>query len=118
MCDQADGLCPIWRESNPRARKGHRCMACGEAIAPGFRYRLTVSMYDGDWSRMKHCERCWAIYSELRVRADWDDYIDPWLDCGEVWEGPPPEIAALAFAIPADFTSADDSEPRAAGGLV
>jgi hypothetical protein len=95
----------------------HKCMACDEAIAPGLRYRLTVSMYDGHWERMKHCERCWRIYMELRDASDHYTYIDPWLNCGEVWEMPPEHVAALAFAIPSDFTGADDGEARAVGGL-
>ena len=103
MCDLSGGQCDVWEESNPRARKLHECYACGEAIAPGFKYHLTETLFDGHWSRWKHCARCSVIYKTLLRHAESDEYVEPGLDCGEVWEGPPPEIAALAFAIPSDF---------------
>ena len=110
MCDDAEGACPIWEEKTPRARKQHECMACREAIAPGQKYHRTDSMYDGHWSHWVHCTRCWSMFRAIdkRARAEGEYLaIDPHLDCGERWEDPPDEVAALAFAIPSDFSSAD-----------
>lgn len=110
MCDIADGTCPVWDERWVTARKSHRCIACGETVEPGHTYHRTESLYDGSWSRWKHCGRCgriWLALLKMARQAQDDIAIDPALRCGSSWEGawdepPPPEVAALAFALPGD----------------
>jgi hypothetical protein len=40
---------------------------------------------------------CEALWKQLD-----GDCIELTLDCGEVWNSPPPEVEALAFETPAD----------------
>lgn len=109
MCGEADGYCDVYDSRDVVARKDHACMACHETIASGHTYRKTDSLYDGSWEHWKHCLRCWAIFDAIQD-AMRDAYgpiaIEPGLDCGERWEDnfgpPPPEVEALAFALPGD----------------
>lgn len=102
MCDEADGRWDVHNEAWVKARKGHKCYGCQEQIAVGQIYHNLETLYDGQWDRWKHCPRCWEIISALWARDPWAA-IDLNLDCGETWEDPPPEISALAFAIPSDM---------------
>jgi hypothetical protein len=110
MCDEADGACDVWRSRDVTARKPHKCMACRETIAPGHRYHRVDSLYDGQWSRWVHCARCWTMWSAIRDVADWDSYVDPYLNCGEAWDDPPEHVARLAFALPGDALEADHAD--------
>ena len=111
MCD-LDGEWPefesrLWRT----ARKEHTCCACDETIPPRVRYHITTGRWDGRFESHKHCERCWKICEALW--ASGVEWIDFTLACGETWEsafeeGPPEHIAALAFALPQDFSVADE----------
>lgn len=102
MCDEWDGADyepPGFRDdTSPRARKPHRCIACHEAIQPGHRYHRTVEHQEGEIRTYRHCLRCWAMIEALDRRGvefvDWD------LNCGEVWQDPPVEVAELAFLAP------------------
>lgn len=89
------------------ARKPHACYGCHETIRIGDRYRRTVQCVDGAVSTYHHCLRCWRMLDALWAVTDgepvrWD------LNCGEVWENPPAEVAALAFMLP------DEAQGRAA----
>ena len=80
-----------WR----RARKAHDCCSCKEGIRPGELYHYTSQLFDGSWDSWKHCARCYAI-----CKALWDsgaETIEYELNCGEIWEDPPPAVARLAF---------------------
>lgn len=107
MCDDNDdggyikGFTEQWR----KARKAHECEACREPIAPRTRYHYCSGISDGYAFSMKHCARCWTVYEALR-KAKPRDAINIALDCGTVWEDPPDDIAALAFALPSDFAEA------------
>ncbi len=112
MCGIADGTNDAQSMVTRTARKAHACWGCRETILPGHRYKVTSVLYDGSWTTWKHCLRCDAIYAHL-LQLAWDAYDDiavaPSLDCGEdyedAWgEAPPERIAALAFALPGDFT--------------
>ena len=108
MCDEADGTCAVWDARGVRARKQHKCMACDEPIAPGSIYHRVDSLFNGMWSHWVHCTRCWKMWEAIDAKARADgDYlaIDPHLDCGEVWERPPGDVQALAFALPQDFAT-------------
>lgn len=112
MCDIAEGTNAVESTVRRRARIPHECDACEEAIHPGDEYIRTSVLYDGHWDDWKHCLRCDAIYRALLERADSSPdhlHIEPGLDCGSSWleawgESPPPEVEALAFAIPSDLT--------------
>lgn len=95
MCDvDMDGVA-VEHSAELTARKEHRCYGCSETIRPGDKHRRTAQLVDGEWSTYRHCRRCWAMLEALLAEGhesvQWD------LNCGEVWENPPPEIAALAF---------------------
>lgn len=98
MCDAGDDyattLVSTWRTAN----KQHRCCACMEPIASGSKYHFETSVYDGEVMSIKHCSRCWAMCKALWRRSP--DAIDLRLQCGELWEDPPEDVAALAFALP------------------
>ncbi len=112
MSQQTEGNAEIYAEPTVRARKPHRCGACGEPINVGQQYTSIFIVFDGDSQAFKRCVRCQKIHLHLRTL---DKHHDLWpderLNCGEVYEDhwgapPPPEIAALAFALPADFQEA------------
>lgn len=104
MCD--DGFdaepCAVWREVRRRARKIHQCWACSQAIAPGHRYQVSTVVWDGTAQTWKHCLRCAHLLGLLKARLGsyTTEIFD--LDCGVVWEDPPPDIAQLAFMTSAD----------------
>ncbi len=84
------------------ARKPHACYACGEAITAGSRYHFDVEICDGSLQSFKHCVRCWKMVEALwRTGIHWVDFS---LACGEIWDDPPPEVAALAFALPGEVS--------------
>lgn len=97
MCDVADGP-TVSDERWRKARIEHRCFACGEGIRPGDLYHVLSGKWDGRWERYKHCARCWSMFALLA--AETCEPVDLSLDCGEVWENPPDDVAALAFMTP------------------
>lgn len=109
MCEEADGVCPVWNRQHRTARKRHVCDACREAIEPGHRYYRTSALYDGSWASWKHCERCDAMFNAISSenrRHGFYMAVDVDLNCGETWWhtfGPvPPHIDALAFWLPGE----------------
>jgi hypothetical protein len=110
-CDPA----VVYDENFPRARVDHVCCACSETIRRGDRYaRVTMIGERGDkpitWKR---CLRCQKIHEHLREvctrETGGEQWPDEKLNCGheyrELWgKNPPPEIAALAFALPGEVT--------------
>jgi len=109
MCDPADGTCPVWERVRRTARKSHVCEGCTETIDPGTVYFVTSALWEGEWSRWKHCIRCDAMFNAIiNANAEFGYYVavDPRLDCGESWDsvfGATPEhIQALAFWLPGD----------------
>ena len=106
MCDDDGGpSASAWYEEWRRSRKSHRCEACDETIRKGDRYHFASGICDGYPFSIKHCTRCWTIYEALR-KAKPREQIALELNCGTPWKNAPPEIAALAFALPADFSAA------------
>ncbi len=89
------------------ARKAHTCDACRESIEPGHRYYTVALAFEGDFESIKRCCRCEAIHRHLRKIEPGELWPAERLDCGEEYrdhwgEDPPPEIAALAFALPGE----------------
>lgn len=107
MCE-IEGESPEFQSTEWRiSRKVHECVACHEGISPGDRYHVTAGRWDGEFLTFKHCTRCEKMCAALwKAGVEWLDFH---LDCGEVWDDvfgkPPPEVAALAFALPGDFVS-------------
>lgn len=94
----------VHRETWPRARREHKCCACGETIRCGDRHKRTFVVFEGDAETYRHCLRCAAIYRALCRTTGEDEYIEYRLNCGHTWEETrgecPPEIARLAFMTP------------------
>jgi len=107
----------VWDERTQKARVAHECSACGDTIEPGAMYVRHVRINDpGDTPELwKRCMRCERIYRHLcSVHMDYDDAPQPDLGCGHSYEDrhgkpPPPEIAALAFALPGEVSGTGKS---------
>lgn len=106
MCD-LDLECADHSESVcRRARKEHKCCACGDTIPRGHKYHVEKLIgvgSDAGVETYKHCVRCSMMYELLRRTAQPGDLIDLTLDCGEVWDGPEDDpFQLLAFMTPED----------------
>jgi predicted RNA-binding Zn-ribbon protein involved in translation (DUF1610 family) len=106
--DVGDGEpCSVFTESIVRARKAHKCHACGETIRAGDKYSSTFLVWEGTAETIKRCARCQTIHLHLRKVRDPETYPAERLDCGDDYEDvhgepPPDDIAALAFALPGE----------------
>lgn len=103
--------CPVSSNRLTKASKDTTCAACREPIIYGSKYYREAFLCDGEWTVTKRCVRCERIYQHLCTLASLDEgeAPDSALNCGHLYEdihgGPPPDdIAALAFALPSDFT--------------
>ena len=118
MCDYGETP-SAWSEEWRRARKEHRCCACGETIRPGDRYHYLSGIWDKSPSVYKHCARCWHLYRLLQDRdLEGDGGIVLTLDCGELWRdnfNPDTEPAELAF-LTREEAQALAGEGESAGG--
>jgi hypothetical protein len=111
MSDYYEETYSVYDETWRKARKTHECCACKETIAAGQRYAHVAAIFDGVLT-FKRCARCQEIHEHLREKCASDAYSGAmWpaerLDCGheyvDKWgREPPPEIAALAFALPGE----------------
>lgn len=93
----------VYDEVYRRARKTHRCQACGLTINPGERYASVHAVWAGSAETIKRCGRCQTIHEHLKQQGNGDTWPDERLDCGldyeEEWGEPPPlEIQAVVFA--------------------
>ena len=108
MSHIADETYDVYAEPRHRARKPHTCGACGETIPVGVIYTRVFVLFDGRKETIKRCSRCQRIHEHLRTIDPWrETWPDERLACGATYEDewgeePPPEIAALAFALPGD----------------
>lgn len=112
MSYQGEETYEVYHETERRAAKEHRCAACKETIPIGHRYARVFIVYEGMES-IARCLRCQRIHEHLRTLPDPDDWEqdrmwpDERLNCGEDYrehwgKEPPPDIAALAFALPGE----------------
>jgi len=98
----------IYQNTPVTARKEHQCDACDETIAPRSRYHRIKILFDGSWDTILRCVRCEEIHAHLvSLLKDYDEWPNDRLNCGHTYEemhgeGPPEDIAALAFALPSD----------------
>lgn len=51
----------FYDETNPKARKDHRCCECSETIPKGEQYHKIVGKWDGHVSSYKLCGRCQEV---------------------------------------------------------
>ena len=58
MCDCDYELPEVYRQSDVRARKWHRCSECRGWIAPGETYRKFFGVWDGDARNYATCSDC------------------------------------------------------------
>ena len=105
MCDLDIEASPVGTSRTVRARRGWTCCACGEGIPKGAEYRCNSWLFDGSWYYSRQCLRCWAMYRAIASRTR--DPVSVYLDCGTTWReafgsDPPPEVEALAFALPGE----------------
>lgn len=103
----------VYRTEKRRARKPHKCCACGIDIRIGDKYIHVFAAGDGDIFKYDRCLRCEFIFKEIQNRSPYDAISDT-LSCGHTWEEnfgepPPPEIARLAF-ISADEMQSELAE--------
>jgi hypothetical protein len=60
-------------ETRPIARKSHRCIWCGQGIAPGEQYLNVRGVYEGDMQNQHwHPECAQAQQQEGRETDDWE----------------------------------------------
>jgi hypothetical protein len=114
MSHSCDEYYAVYLNKRVKARKAHRCDACGDTIDPGHFYHRVSWVFDGSANSVKRCLRCEAIHKHLRGKAPGETWPSERLDCGETyedhWGGPPPEnIARLAFLTGKDL----QDEPQA-----
>lgn len=106
MCEESEEYADVQSTTWPKARKPHKCCACGESIAAGHRYARTFIVWEGTSSSYKHCARCWMMLEHLWSAVDGGVAVAWELDCGENWLNTigdlPDEVAALAFLTPAE----------------
>ena len=60
-CDWDDGPAEFFEESNPIARKQHKCVECREMIQPGERYERVKGRWEGEYSSHATCIPCQRI---------------------------------------------------------
>lgn len=115
-----DGPCEEYEHSMVPLKRAVVCSVtdCGAVIPAGSRASYTMSVFEGIRDAVWRCHRCERIYLHLQERCSAENAtswryralcVDDRLDCGidyeEEWgEEPPPEIAALAFALPGEIT--------------
>lgn len=96
MCDGYDDVDVAFeRGAWRRANREHVCFACEETIRKGDRHHYHTGRFEGEWHSFRHCARCWGMIDHLGGRVEGPVQLD--LNCGEVWENPPDDVAALAF---------------------
>ena len=59
-----EGTVMILRESEPRARKDHRCNYCGRVIPKGEQHMYSVGFVYGDFNYYRAHYNCYVMASE------------------------------------------------------
>jgi hypothetical protein len=116
MSGPAEGYCHFYQSITRRAKKQHRCEACGLTIQYGERYQYVSYLYEGLFETVKRCGRCETIFRHLQTLIDTDQVVMERLDCGldyeEEWEAPPPvELQAAIFATSDEAAALLEARP-------
>lgn len=71
MCyiDWSDGYSELLRNSQPTARKEHKCSECGRIISKGERYTFEVTLFDKQIWQYKFCSHCILIRKWLEKQC-------------------------------------------------
>lgn len=102
MSYYCDEYYSLYKEKRLKARKEHKCDACGEVVSVGHYYFRITMIFDGQASAVKRCLRCQALHKHLRKKEPGEMWPDERLSCGmdykkEWGEDPPLEVEMLAF---------------------
>lgn len=107
MSQSCDYVYAVYNEQTRKARKLHKCDACGLPIKPGDYYCHVFTAGNGDVESYKRCGPCQATHLHLRKLCQSPEcsidrlWPDERLNCGlayeDEWGDLPDEIAALAF---------------------
>lgn len=62
----------VVREANPKARKEHSCIWCGEKILVGEKHRQQAGVVSGDFQDNRYHEECWTPALESFRKGDCD----------------------------------------------
>lgn len=65
-----DDYCTIWRETEHKARKQHKCSCCRRKIEPGETYIVHFSIFDGSATSEKCCAECGKNREEFAKAHD------------------------------------------------
>ena len=63
-CD-GDNFASFYQSNYRKARKPHKCAECGKKIQPGELYEYAISVYEGDFTARKTCEKCSDLADSL-----------------------------------------------------
>ena len=67
----------VFKDSETRARKVHRCCECDGRIEVGETYHLVKGLWDGMWSTYKVCVDCDALRQDVDKGVKWMDERTP-----------------------------------------
>lgn len=70
MIEHADCGPTVFRESQRRARKAHKCGECRRVIEPGEIYRYDTGIWDGEWGQHVACRHCAVAMDWLSRECD------------------------------------------------
>src|SRR5262249_3246069 len=104
----SDETYAVYQTTGRKARKPADCGASGDKDRPNDGFTRVVVLFDGRTETINGCSRCQKLPEDLRglcrEHRDGEFWPDERFACGldyrEEWgSDPPPEIAALAFAL-------------------
>ncbi len=86
----------MWRSTQPKARKPHRCDKCDTTIQPGTAYHRGEGLYDGEWQARKTCIPCADLARDMYAAGFVGETIYgqecyPWLPEVDYW----PDVTAI-----------------------
>lgn len=70
-------ICEVLSETNPVARRPHRCIWCGQAIPKGERHQHIILKYFGDLQNQRWHFECAKKADQMR-REDHEHEFDPY----------------------------------------
>lgn len=102
MSHYCDEYYSLYKERRVKARKEHKCDACGEVVSVGHYYFRISIMFEGEAETVKRCLRCQTLHLHLRGIEPGEMWPNEKLDCGKDYKAewgkePPPEMEMLAF---------------------
>ena len=82
-----DGGPAFINETDPKARKEHRCSECHKTILPGDQYKREEGVWDGDFRTYKTCLSCLSLRDEFFCHGWtftqlWNDMCEFISECG------------------------------------